>query len=98
MFNSGAEATLEVEDEGEYTIIVNISFDKSNLSQSTVNVNANGTTMVVIQTNGIDGNWITQKLCKVKLDKGVYNLKLEEVLAGIKVKYIQFKKIPKKNK
>ena len=52
MFNSGAEATLEVEDEGEYTIIVNISFDKSNLSQSTVNVNANGTTMVVIQTNG----------------------------------------------
>ena len=38
MFNSGAEATLEVEDEGEYTIIVNISFDKSNLSQSTVNV------------------------------------------------------------
>ena len=98
MFNSGAEATLEVEDEGEYTIIVNISFDKSNLSQSTVNVNANGTTMVVIQTNGTDGNWITQKLCKVKLDKGVYNLKLEEVLAGIKVKYIQFKKIPKKNK
>lgn len=52
--------------------------------------------MVVIQTNGTDGNWITQKLCKVKLDKGVYNLKLEEVLAGIKVKYIQFKKIPKK--
>ena len=96
MFNSGAEATLEVEDEGEYTIIVNISFDKSNLSQSTVNVNANGTTMVVIQTNGTDGNWITQKLCKVKLHKGVYNLKLEEVLAGIKVKYIQFKKIPKK--
>ena len=98
MFNSGTEATLEVEEEGEYTIIVNIAFDKSNLSQSTVNVNANGTTMVVIQTNGTDGNWITQKLCKVKLDKGVYNLKLEEVLAGIKVKYIQFKKIPKKNK
>ena len=62
MFNSGAEATLEVEDEGEYTIIVNISFDKSNLSKSTVNVNANDTTMVVIQTNGTDGNWITQKL------------------------------------
>ena len=72
MFNSGTEATLEVEEEGEYTIIVNIAFDKSNLSQSTVNVNANGTTMVVIQTNGTDGNWITQKLCKVKLDKGVY--------------------------
>ena len=98
MFNCGKEATLVVDEDGEYTIIVNIAFDKSNLSQSTVNVNANGETMVVIQTNGTDGNWITQKLCKVDLNKGVYNLKLEEVLAGIKVKYIQFKKIPKKVK
>ncbi len=98
MFNCGKEATLVVDEDGEYTIIVNISFDKSNLSQSTVNVVANGTTMVVIQTNGTDGNWITQKLCKVDLSKGVYNLQLEEVLAGIQVKYIQFKKIPKKVK
>lgn len=98
MFNCGREATLVVEEDGEYTIIVNISFDKTNLSQSTVNVVANGTTMVVIQTNGTDGNWITQKLCKVDLSKGVYNLQLEEVLAGIQVKYIQFKKIPKKVK
>lgn len=43
-----------------------------------------------------DGNWITQKLCKVKLDKGAYNIKLEDVLAGIKVKYMQFKKLKKK--
>ena len=98
MFNCGKKATLVVEEDSEYTIIVNISFEKSNLSQSTVNVNANGKTMVVIQTNGTDGNWITQKLCKVKLDKGVYNLELEDVLAGIKVKYIQFKKIHKKIK
>lgn len=98
MFDCGKEATLVVDEDGEYTIIVNISFDKTNLSQSTVNVVANGTTMVVIQTNGTDGNWITQKLCKVDLSKGVYNLKLEDVLAGIKVKYIQFKKIPKKVK
>lgn len=95
MFDGGKEATLVVEEEGEYTIIVNISFAKSNLAQSTVNVKANGETMVVIQTNGTDGNWITQKLCKVKLDKGAYNLKLEDVLAGIEVKYIQFKKIKK---
>lgn len=98
MFNCGKEATLVVDDDSEYTIIVNIAFEKSNLAQSTVNVNANGETMVVIQTNGTDGNWITQKLCKVSLEKGVYNLQLEDVLAGIKVKYIQFKKIHKKVK
>ena len=50
----------------------------------------------IIQTNGTDGNWITQKLCKVKLDKGAYNIKLEDVLAGIKVKYMQFKKLKRK--
>lgn len=96
IFNCGKEATMIVEEDAEYTIIVNISFAKSNLAQSTVNVNANGETMVVIQTNGTDGNWITQKLCKVKLDKGAYNLKLEDVLAGIEVKYMQFKKLKKK--
>ena len=95
MFDGRKTATMVVEDEAEYSTIVNISFAKSNLAQSTVNVNANGETMVVIQTNGTDGNWITQKLCKVKLDKGVYNIELEDVLAGIEVKYIQFKKIKK---
>ena len=96
MFNGGKEATMIVEEDAEYTIIVNIAFEKSNLAQSTVNVNANGENMVVIQTNGTDGNWITQKLCKVKLDKGAYNIKLEDVLAGIKVKYMQFKKLKRK--
>ena len=85
-----------VEDATDYTIIVDIAFDKHNLFQSTVNVKSEDDTMFVIQTNGTDGKWIRQKLGKVSLDKGVYNLKLEEVLAGIKVKYIQFKKIEKK--
>ena len=65
------------------------------MKQNILLLYANGETMVVIQTNGTDGNWITQKLCKVKLDKGVYNIELEDVLAGIEVKYIQFKKIKK---
>jgi hypothetical protein len=32
------------------------------------------------------------------LSKGAYNLKLEDVLAGIEVQYIQFKKINKRAK
>ena len=97
-FEGTDNATVEIDEDAEYTIIVHISSPLPNLSQCTVNVHTNDKVMVVIQTSGTDGKWITQKLCKVKLDKGVYNLKLEEVLAGIKVKYIQFKKIPKKNK
>ncbi len=96
MFCSGTQASVEVEETAEYTVIVNIMFEKSNLSQSTVNVTTGDETMFVIQTNGTDGNWITQKLCKVQLDKGIYNLDLVDVLAGIQVNYIQFKKINKK--
>ena len=82
--------------DAEYTIIVHISSPLPNLSQCTVNVHANDKVMVVIQTSGTDGKWITQKLCKVKLDKGFYNLELEHVMAGMNVGYIEFKKIPKK--
>lgn len=96
MFNSGTQASVEIDETAEYTVIVNIMFEKSNLSQSTVNVMVGDETMFVIQTNGTDGNWITQKLCKVQLDKGIYNIDLVDVLAGIKVSYIQFKKINKK--
>lgn len=90
--------TMEVDEEGEYSIIVNISSPLSNLSQCTINVSANDNVMVVIQTSGTDGKWITQKLCKVQLEKGFYNLELEHVLAGMEVGYIEFKKIPKKKK
>lgn len=97
-FGEANEVSVEVDEDAEYTIIVNISSPLPNLSQCTVNVHANDKVMVVIQTSGTDGKWITQKLCKVKLDKGIYNLQLEHVLAGMEVGYIEFKKIPKKRR
>ncbi|MFR5486883.1 glycoside hydrolase family 3 protein [Eubacterium sp.] len=95
-FEGTDNATVEIDEDAEYTIIVHISSSLPNLSQCTVNVHTNDKVMVVIQTSGTDGKWITQKLCKVKLDKGFYNLELEHVMAGMNVGYIEFKKIPKK--
>lgn len=91
------KASMEVEEDGEYSIIVNIMSPMTNLAQSTCNVYLNGKTAFIIQTNGTDGNWIKQKLVKVKLNKGIYNIELEHVLKGLNVDYIQFKKVPKKN-
>ncbi|MCR5837652.1 MAG: glycoside hydrolase family 3 C-terminal domain-containing protein [Lachnospiraceae bacterium] len=91
-------ASFEVDEEAEYSIIVNIMSPFSNLAQSTCNVSLNGETAFIIQTNGTDGNWNLQKLVKVKLEKGIYNIGLEHVLAGLNVDYIQFKKVPKKVK
>lgn len=90
------KVSMEVAEDGEYSIIVNISSPMTNLAQSTCNVHLNGAVAFIIQTNGTDGNWIKQKLVKVKLHKGIYNIELEHVLAGLNVAYIQFKKVPKK--
>lgn len=90
------KVSMEVEEDGEYSIIVNISSPMTNLAQSTCNVHLNGNVAFIIQTNGTDGNWIKQKLVKVKLHKGIYNIELEHVLKGLNVDYIQFKKVPKK--
>lgn len=95
-FGENDKVSFEVDEDGEYTIIVNIMSPMTNLSQSTCNVHINGDVAFVIQTNGTDGNWILQKLVKVKLNKGMYDVELEHVMTGIELDYIQFKKISKK--
>lgn len=92
------KVSMEVDEDAEYSVIVNISSPMTNLAQSTCNVHLNGNVAFIIQTNGTDGNWIKQKLVKLKLHKGIYNIELEHVLKGLNIGYIQFKKISKKNK
>lgn len=90
------KVTMEVDEDAEYSIIVKIMSPMTNLAQSTCNVALNGKVAFIIQTNGTDGNWIKQKLVKVKLHKGMYNIELEHILKGLNVEYIQFKKVFKK--
>jgi len=97
VIGESTNTSMEVAEDGEYSIIVNISSPMTNLSQSTCNVHFNGKTAFVIQTNGTDGRWIRQKLVKVKLEKGMYNIELEHVMAGLNVDYIQFKPVHKKH-
>lgn len=92
MFEGESEATMIVDEPGVYTFIAQMAFDRHNLYQATLNLMANDEKMIVLQTSGTDGKWVTVKLCKVELEKGAYNFKLEEVQAGIKVNYLQFKK------
>ena len=92
MFDEGKRATAVLEEDSEFTVFACFTFPESDIAQSTVNVTANGKTMFVIQNNGTNGNLVTQKICRVKLSKGIYNMELVDVLGGIQVKYIQFKK------
>ena len=75
---------------GIYSIIANIMSPDTNLSQTACNVTLNDEFMVTIQTSGTDGRWITQKLNKIELEEGLYELKLDFVKPGMEIAWIEF--------
>jgi beta-glucosidase len=77
---------------GIYTIIVQISSKLTNLSQSTSRLSLNNRVMTVVQTNGTEGKWITQKLQKVELEAGYYELVIDPVQAGLEIKTLELRK------
>ena len=84
---------MQTKQAGDYRIIVNIMSPESNLAQTTVNVVINGEVMTTVTTNGTDGNWITQKLNKVSLQPGFYEMKLEVVKPGMEIDWVEFKEM-----
>lgn len=84
---------MKVAESGLYRIIVHIMSPHVNTAQSACNIWLNGQLATTIQTNGTDGKWIKQKLVKVELEAGQYELKLEFTKPGMVIDWIQFKKI-----
>lgn len=82
-----------VDQAGLYRIIVNIMSPDTNLAQSACNVTLNDQLMTTIQTNGTDGRWIKQKLVKVELEAGLYELKFDFVKPGLQIDWIEFKRV-----
>jgi len=91
--NTGGPAVMRVDEAGEYRIIVHIMSPETNVAQSACNVTLNGKQMTTIQTNGTEGKWIKQKLLKVALEAGLYELRLEYVKPGLVIDWIEFKKV-----
>jgi beta-glucosidase len=84
---------MKVDQAGQYRIIVNIMSPEPELAQSACNVTLNDQLMTTIQTNGTEGKWIKQKLVKVELEAGLYELKLEFIKPGLQIDWIEFKKV-----
>lgn len=82
---------MKVDQAGEYRIIVNIMSPDTNQAQSACNVTLNEQLMTTIQTNGTDGRWIRQKLVKIRLEAGLYEMKLIFVKPGLHIDWIEFK-------
>ncbi|OAB27038.1 beta-glucosidase [Paenibacillus macquariensis subsp. defensor] len=84
---------VKVDAAGEYRIIVHIMSPESELAQSACNVMLNEQPVTTIQTNGTDGRWIRQKLVKVQLEAGLYEMKLDFVKPGLQIDWIEFNRI-----
>ncbi|GAB6991916.1 glycoside hydrolase family 3 C-terminal domain-containing protein [Paenibacillus pini] len=82
---------VKVEQAGEYRIIVRIMSPESELAQSACNITLNDQPMTTIQTNGTDGRWIKQKLVKIQLEAGLYEMKLDFVKPGLQIDWMEFK-------
>lgn len=90
---SAGSSFMKVDQAGQYRIIVSIMSPEPELAQSACNVTLNDQLMTTIQTNGTEGKWIKQKLVKVELEAGFYELKLEFIKPGLQIEWIEFKKV-----
>lgn len=84
---------MKVDQAGVYRIIVNVMSPGTELAQSACNVTLNDQLVTTIQTNGTEGKWMKQKLVKVELEAGLYNLKFEFIKPGLQVEWIEFKQV-----
>ena len=89
--NASGATYIKVEDAGVYRIIVNIMSPQNNLAQIASNLVLNGKTVTTIQTRGTDGRWIKQKLVKIELEKGIYELKVDNIKPTMEIDWIEFK-------
>ncbi|MNP58621.1 hypothetical protein D3C76_1535510 [compost metagenome] len=63
---------------------------ESGLAQSACNVTLNGQPMTTIQTNGTYGKWIRQRLVKIKLEAGLYEMQMDFIKPGLQIDWIEF--------
>ncbi|GIP52618.1 glycoside hydrolase family 3 protein [Paenibacillus vini] len=82
---------IRADEAGQYWITVNMMSPDDYLAQSACNIMLNGQLMTTVQTNGTEGKWFRQRLVKVELEAGLYELTLDFVKPGLQIGWIEFK-------
>jgi Beta-glucosidase-related glycosidases len=90
LFTADGSAVMKVEQSGVYRITVHLMSTEFAWAQSACNVLVNGELMTTVQTNGTESAWIRQKLVKVELPAGLYELQLDFVKPGMQIDRIEF--------
>jgi beta-glucosidase len=91
---SGADKTvfIQIDDPGAYDFILSIKYDDGPLSQSSCSVLLNGVMLRSIQKNGSNGNWWEERIKKVTLEVGVYELAFNFIKPGMVIGKIKLMK------
>lgn len=83
---------MQVDQAGEYRLVVKLMSADTLWAQSACSVALNGEFMTTIQTNGTHGRWVQQRLAKVELEEGLYEMTLDFVKPGLQIEWIEFRR------
>ncbi len=89
---AAGSAYMNVAEAGQYWVTVNMMSPDGNLAQSACNILLNGQLVTTAQTNGTEGKWFRQRLVKVELEAGLYEMKLDFIKPGLQIEWVEFKR------
>lgn len=75
---------------GVYDIIINLMSNNDPVAQTSCNLYLNDEIATTISTGGTLGRWVKQKLCKVELEAGLYEMRFDTLTKDVQFEWIEF--------
>ena len=94
VWNTGTETQkyFMIQEAGEYDIIARLMSKQTFMAQTVCKAVLNGEELVTFQTNGTNGRWNLQKLLRVRLEAGCYQITLQFPKPGMEIDFTAFQK------
>ena len=83
---------IYVNQSGVYNVVVKFISPQSNLAQAAANLYLNDELFFTLQTSGTEGRPNTQKICRVELKQGYYEIKTEVVKPKLEMEWVEIRK------
>ena len=93
VWNTAVETSkyFMIQETANYDIIVRLMSPQTFMAQTVCKTILNGKELVTFQTNGTEGKWNLQKLLRVNLKAGCYQITLQFPKPGMEVDYMEFR-------
>jgi len=93
VWNTAVETSkyFMIQETANYDIIVQLMSPQTFMAQTVCKAILNGKELVTFQTNGTEGKWNLQKLLRVNLKAGYYQITLQFPKPGMEVDYMEFR-------